>query len=338
MTDPCRPWHVAILIYPHAQMSAVLGLTDLFAVADRLARNRAGGMPPRLRVSHVGPIAETGRMAVSFDTAARERAEEADERPDVVILPPSLGDPPSGEAVPALAGWLRQRHAAGATLASVCAGGFLLAETGLLDGRPATTHWTCSESFAARFPRVRVDTEKLLIDDGDIVTAGGLMAWTDLGLHLLGRYLNRAAMVETARFLVIDPPGREQRYYTAFSPRRDHGDAAVLKVQRWLDIQDERAFSVGAMAMQAGLEERTFLRRFSAATGLRPVEYCQHLRIDRARELLESTNATVERIGWDVGYGDPASFRKLFLKLTGLTPSSYRRRFGARSQADASAP
>lgn len=326
-------------------MSAVLGLTDLFAVAGRLMSDRAGGARPPLRVSHVGQGAGAGAVATLFDThapppagsggASDDTRRDGDSWPDVVILPPSLGDPPAAETAGDLVDWLRRGHGAGTTLASVCAGGFLLAETGLLDGRPATTHWICAEPFAARFPRVRLDTERLLIDDGDIITAGGLMAWTDLGLHLLRRYWGQAVMIETARFLVIDPPGREQRYYSAFSPRRDHGDGAVLKVQRWLDTHGTRAVSVGALAARAGLDERTFLRRFSAATGLRPVEYCQHLRIGRGRELLERTNMTIDEISWESGYGDPASFRKLFLRLTGLTPGSYRRRFGARAEADA---
>lgn len=331
MTDADRPPHVGVLIYPGAQMSAVLGLTDLFAVADSLARKRLGVERPLLRVSHLGPApAPDGRVvAALFDTHAGTAGD-----PDVIILPPSLGDPPVGAALAPLAGWLKEKHAGGASLASVCAGAFLLGETGLLAGRTVTTHWLYAGPLATRFPDARVDARKLLVDTGDIITAGGLMAWTDLGLLLLDRLLDPAAMVETARFLLIDPPGRDQRCYGDFVPTLDHGDEPVLKVQRWLQAHGTGAVTVGAMAAQAGLEERTFLRRFRAATGLRPIEYCQHLRIGKARALLETTNTAVERIGWDVGYDDPASFRKLFQKLTGLTPSAYRRRFGAsRSRA-----
>ncbi|MFC0218654.1 GlxA family transcriptional regulator [Pseudochelatococcus lubricantis] len=330
MASADRARHIGILIYPGAQMSAVLGLTDLFVTADRLACGRLGATKPLLRVSHLAPAPDGEAVETVLDMHP-----DGEGRPDVIILPPSLGDPPlasgppSGAGLGSLLDWLRERHADGTILASVCAGAFLLAETGLLAGRTATTHWIYAEPFAAHFPAVHVDAGKLLIDDGDIVTAGGLMAWTDLGLHLLDRLLDSAAMFETARLLVVDPPGREQRYYTAFSPRLDHGDGPILKVQRWLRENGTRAITVGDMAARAGLEERTFLRRFSAATGLRPIEYCQHLRIGKARELLENTNTAIDRIGWDVGYGDPASFRKLFLKLTGLTPGAYRRRFGA---------
>ncbi|MGV6872834.1 GlxA family transcriptional regulator [Pseudochelatococcus sp. B33] len=319
-----RTRHIAILAYPRAQAAAILGLTDLFTIAGQLARRRSGISLPRLRVGHLGLSVRGDAVVPLFDTHPGPPGE-----PDVVILPPCLGDPPAVTDMAAVAGWLRERHARGAVLASVCAGAFLLAETGLLSARPATTHWTYAGRLAARFPAVRVDTGKLLIDDGDIITAGGLMAWTDLGLHLVGRLLGTAAMIETARFLVVDPPGREQRCYSAFVPRLDHGDEPILKVQRWLEANGTRAVTVADMAAQAGLEQRTFLRRFIAATGLRPIEYCQHLRIGRARELLESTHTAVDTIGWDVGYDDPGSFRKLFLRLTGLTPGDYRRRFGA---------
>ncbi|WP_243395832.1 GlxA family transcriptional regulator [Sphingomonas oleivorans] len=312
------------MIYPHAQLAAVHGLTDLFGVAARLTRERLRTEDSVLRVSHLGHDMAGDEISCLFDTQAGREGE-----PDIVILPPSLGDPPGGDAIAPLVAWLRARHAGGTALASVCAGAFLLAETGLLSGRTATTHWIYAEALADRFPQIRVDADKLLIDDGDIITAGGLMAWTDLGLKLVDRLLGPTAMIETARFLLVDPPGREQRYYSAFSPRLTHGDAAVLKVQHWLQANGTRGMTVGAMAVQAGLEERTFLRRFSAATGLRPIEYCQHLRVGKARAMLEGTNKPIDQIGWDVGYEDPASFRKLFLKLTGLSPGDYRRRFGA---------
>jgi len=222
-------------------------------------------------------------------------------------------------------------HAEGTLLCSVCAGAFLLAGTGLLDGRAATTHWTYAEALAARFPKLRVDVDKLVIDDGDIITAGGLLAWTDLGLKLVDRLLGPTVMLETARFLLVDPAGREQRFYSSFSPRLQHGDAAVLKVQRWLQTQEGAKASVPAMAALAGLSERTFLRRFLKATGLKPTEYCQHLRVGKAREMLEFTGNSIDEIAWRVGYEDPGSFRKIFLRVMGLSPGEYRRRFGVKA-------
>ena len=136
-------------------------------------------------------------------------------------------------------------------------------------------------------------------------------------------------MADTAKFLLVDPAGREQRHYSTFAPRLSHGDDAVLKVQHWLQVHRSEEINVPDLATRAGLETRTFLRRFQKATGLRPTEYVLALRIALARERLEFSRDTVERIAWNVGYKDPSAFRRVFQKVTGLSASAYRDRFGA---------
>ena len=304
-----------ILIYPGAQQSAVLGLTDLFVIAERLM----GARRPRVRVSHWRADAGVPVRVDGADTGV----------PTVLILPPSMEEPISPDAAAPLAAWLRECHGRGTVLASVCAGAFLLGETGLLKGRAVTTHWSYLDRFRQRFPDVRMQGDRLLIDDGDIITAGGLMSWTDLGLKLLDRFLGPAVMLETARFLLIDPPGRAQSWYSGFSPRLTHGDAAVLKVQHWLQASTLQDITVAGLADVAGLEPRTFLRRFRKATGLTSTDYCQRLRVARAQDLLQSGNMAVDAIAWQVGYGDPGAFRKVFARITGLTPGEYRQRFRA---------
>ncbi|MER9975999.1 GlxA family transcriptional regulator [Mesorhizobium sp. M0085] len=313
---------IGLVLYPGVQEAAVLGLTDLFMLANRLAVERSPDAA-RLRVSH-WQLEDAGHTVVrTFDSDPG-----ADNEPTMVILPPTLGDPIAREAAAAYAGWLRDRHGAGATLGSVCAGAFVLAETGLLSGRAATTHWAYRDALALRFPDILLDADRLVIDDGDVITAGGYMAWTDLGLKLVDRVLGSAVMMDTARFMLVDPPGREQRFYSPFAPRLTHDDEAILKVQHWLQANGARDVTLGAMAAHAGLEERTFLRRFRNATGLRPTEYCQHLRVGKAREMLESTMRSIDQIAWEVGYDDPGSFRKVFARITGLVPGDYRKRFG----------
>jgi transcriptional regulator GlxA family with amidase domain len=137
-------------------------------------------------------------------------------------------------------------------------------------------------------------------------------------------------MSETARFMLVDPSGREQSYYSSFSPRLHHGDAEILKVQHLLQKTGCRNVDLTKMAKTAGLEMRTFMRRFKKATNLKPTEYCQRLRIGKAREMLESTNHSVERISWAVGYEDPTSFRRIFHRIMGLSPSDYRSRFAVK--------
>jgi transcriptional regulator GlxA family with amidase domain len=244
-----------------------------------------------------------------------------------LILPPSLGQDLPDDPGGSLRSWILDRHREGTLLCSVCAGGFLLAETGLLAGRPATTHWAAKARFAARYPEVLLDTDRILIDDGDIITAGGLMAWIDLGLLLVGRFLGPTAVLSTARLFLVDPSGREQRFYSTFAPVLDHGDQAILRTQRWLHHHSAERVDIARMAAVAHLGERTFLRRFQRAAGLRPTEYLQYLRVGHARDLLERSDLAVDEIAWRVGYQDPGAFRKILQRLTGLSPGEYRRRF-----------
>ncbi|SEN53524.1 Transcriptional regulator GlxA family, contains an amidase domain and an AraC-type DNA-binding HTH domain [Paracoccus alcaliphilus] len=314
---------IGILLYPGAQLSAVLGLTDLFRIATRF--NHPGqGCGPGLRILH-WQASGTDAPEVVFDSDPQPGGQGT--RCDVLILPPTLEPPISPGAAAPLAAWLADRHVEGAVLASVCAGAFLLGETGLLAGRVVTAHWTHAQLLRDRFPEARVDTDRLIIDGGDIISAGGLMSWTDLGLKLVERFLGPVAMAETARMLLVDPPGREQRYYSGFVPRLNHGDAAILKAQHLLQANEGKKARLSALAAAAGLEERTFLRRFQKATGLTATDYAQRLRVARAQELLQFGQQPIERIAWQVGYSDPGAFRKVFLRIVGLPPGEYRQRF-----------
>lgn len=303
---------ISVLLYPGAQKSAALGLADLFEIAMRIAK-------------------ETGSSAADLQVRLVEAGagidEGATETCDVLILPPSLGAPIETAKAAPLARWIRDRHAEGAAVASICGGAFLLGETGLLKGRSVTTHWVYADAFRDRFPDANLDIDLLLIDGGDIISAGGLMAWTDLGLKLVERYLGPTVMFQTARMLLIDPPGREQRYYSGFVPKMTHGDKAILRAQHFLHEGNGRDARLPNLAEHAGLEERTFLRRFQKATGITAVDYAQRLRVTRAQELLQFGRDPIESIAWQVGYADTGAFRKVFHKIVGLTPGEYRQRF-----------
>jgi transcriptional regulator GlxA family with amidase domain len=313
-----RPVEIGIVLYPRVQLAAAYGLADLFTVANEMAARQQRGDGNQIRVTHY-------RLNGPGEPVTRDEGDS--ERPTMLLLPPSIGEPLTREEAEPFVPWLIEQHRAGTVLGSVCAGAFLLGETGLLDGRAATTHWNLAQPFHERFPSAQLDTDRLVIDDGDLITAGGLMAWTDLGLKLVDRFLGPMIMVDTARYLLVDPPGREQRYYSAFSPNLTHGDKAILKVQHWLQATGGKDMSIVALAAKAGLEGRTFLRRFRKATGQTAVEYCQRLRVGKACELLQFNGAPVDQIAWDVGYTDPGAFRKVFVRITGLSPGEYRKRF-----------
>lgn len=319
MSERCL--EIGLLLYPGVQLAAVYGLGDLFAVANRMAAGQGREGLARLRISH-WQADELGRLRRVFESQP-----QATGAPQVVILPPSLeGD--AEQLQPCYSDWLRQQHGVGVILASVCAGAFALGEAGLLDGRRVTTHWALATQLAARFPEVEVLPERMVIDDGDLITAGGLMAWTDLGLALVTRLLGPTIAAETARFLVVDLNRESQRQFSSFVPSFDHGDAAVLGVQHWLQGEGGAEASLASMAARASLGERTFLRRFRAATGMKPTEYCQQLRVTKARELLEFTRQSIDQVAWQVGYRDSGAFRKVFARLVGVAPGDYRRRFG----------
>lgn len=323
--NDCPYTEVGILLYPGVQTSAALAMTDLFIISNRFDAPGVFGETKPVAVTHwlLGP-------ACSRPERVQETHPCAGVRPDVLILPPSLGEPATAEVAEPYAEWLRDLNATGCILGSVCAGAFLLGASGLLDGRPATTHWALEDQFRERFPKVLVDVDRLLIDGGQFLIAGGLMSWTDLCLRLVERLRGAEVMTQTARFLLVDPPGREQRYYNVFSPRMSHGDAAVLEVQHWLQETEARDVSLETLAIKAGLERRTFLRRFRKATGMTSSEYGQRLRISKACELLQFAPKSVERIAWETGYTDPGAFRKIFARFVGLTPGEYRQRFAVR--------
>ena len=313
---------IGLVIYPTAQQAAVLGLTDLLTLAGSKSALRHGLAANPVRVTHWQPTGPDAPPTLVFDSQPGTAP-----NPAVIIIPPTLGEPVDNQAASAFVPWLQASHGEGKVLGSVCTGTFLLAETGLLGGRRATVHWALVDAFETRFPGVAVDSDQLLIDDTDIITASGLMGWTDLGLWIVDRFLGTGAMIETAQVLLLDLPGREQRYYSAFSPRLTHGDAAILKVQQWLQATGAKDIALPVLATRANLEERTFLRRFQKATGMTSSEYCQRLRVGVARSLLQLGPTSIERIAWEVGYADAGAFRKIFTRIVGLSPGEYRRRF-----------
>ncbi len=315
---------IGIVLYPGVQAACVHGLTDLFEIAANISRDqqRDGRFP--LRVTHWQP-AHNGDTELScvYDSDPR-----GSPQPRILIIPPTMVDLPDPDIPAGVVSWLRSRYACGAKLVSVCSGAFILAETGLVAGRSLSTHRICAAALAKRFPKITVDTNQRIIDDGDIITAGGFLAWVDVGLLLVDTILGGAVRAETARFILSDPAASEARYFPGLAPRQTHGDTAVLKAQEWVHIRDGRDVSLASMAAAAGLERRTFLRRFANATGMTPIEYCRAVRIARARELLECGNTPQKEIAQSLGYKDVASFARVFRKVTGLAPGDHRKKFG----------
>ncbi len=297
---------IALVAYEGVQMSAVLGLGDLFDVANKFATKVK--LPT---IQH---------EVVHLDVSNRQ------ERFVAIILPPNLVAA-RGNSDTEIHDWINRQHRWGATICSACAGAFWLGHAGVLEGRPVTTHWALENEFKRAFPTARLHPEHLLIDDNDIVTAGGVMAWLDLGIHLIGKLLGPEIVSKTCRQMLIDPTGREQRNYRSFTPFVTHNDTGILAIQRWMAGHVANNLSVAQLADRFAMSQRTLQRRFTHATG-RPVsQYVQHLRVEKAKGLLERTSSPVKEICWQVGYNDVSAFSRVFRTITGLSASDYRKRF-----------
>ncbi|MBZ4411265.1 helix-turn-helix domain-containing protein [Myxococcus sp. XM-1-1-1] len=321
------PTRIAVLSLEGCVASSVMGPLDVFAMANLLSRDV--GMSEPFVAELVSPGGRPARSFHGLELMAA-RVPEPAERFDVVLVPAMVGglEEVLGERV--LTRWLKAQHARGAKLAAVCAGAFVLAETGLLEGREATTHWGLAQRFAASYPGVRLKPELLLVDQDDVLTAGGITAYLDLCLHLVAKQASPELAALCAKMLLVEPGRRLQGPYAVHSAPRDHGDATVLRAQEWLEAHYQGPVTLAEAAEAASLGARTLLRRFQKATGDTPLDYVQRLRVEAARRMLETSPRTVEDISQAVGYADTTSFRRRFKARTGLTPDAYRRRFALR--------
>jgi transcriptional regulator GlxA family with amidase domain len=226
--------------------------------------------------------------------------------------------------------WLNRVYRAGGTICSVCSGSVLLAGSGLLDDKPATTHWAFVDHFRRCFPRVKLEAGRLLVPVGEdrrIVTCGGMAAWEDLALYLIAGYYGESAAINAAKLYLFGDRSEGQLLFAAMSKPKRHEDAVIANTQQWLADHYDSPNPVKGMVRQSGLAERTFKRRFKTATGYTPIDYVQTLRIEEAKHMLEATSDAIDQIAFKTGYEDPASFRRLFKRLTGVTPGRYRQRF-----------
>lgn len=227
--------------------------------------------------------------------------------------------------------WLQKWHRRGAAIAGICTGVTLLAEAGLLDGKPATTHWAFIPRFRERYPRVDWQAERFITESHNVFCSGGVYASIDLSLHLVERFGGHKMAMETAKSLLLETPRMWQAAYAGEAPAAAHDDVAIRRVQQHLFKNFRDEVTVDDLAAQAGMSARTFARRFRAATGDTPLAYLHRLRITAAKHLLESNEIGIHDVSVEVGYDDVAFFRRLFKRFTGVPPREYRIRFGLRT-------
>lgn len=251
--------------------------------------------------------------------------------PDIIVVPDvsmPLEEDPRGRWCE-VAAWLKAMHERGATVCSVCTGSLILADAGLLDGRPASTHWGYVEMIRRYYPKVDLRPERILVPGdaaGTVVTSGGPSSWEELALYLIARFRGEAAAVQAAKVFILGDKTDGQLLYAALLQPKRHNDAVIADAQSWLAENYRVPNPVTALVGRSGLPDRTFKRRFKQATGYAPIDYVQTLRTEEAKQLLETTSQAVDEVGVAVGYEDPTFFRRLFKRATGVTPSRYRQK------------
>jgi transcriptional regulator GlxA family with amidase domain len=224
--------------------------------------------------------------------------------------------------------WLKRWRKRGAEIASVCSGVGLVAETGMLDGKRATTHWGLAERFREKYPRVHWMPELMVTEDHGFYCGGGVHAALDLSLYLVEKFCGHDIAMQSAKAMLIETPRAWQAGFAVVPLKTEHSDNAISSAQDWLHENFHRVFPLDAPARRVGMSLRNFVRRFKQATGDSPLIYLQKLRIAAAKRLLESDHRTMQEVSDAVGYQDVAFFRALFQRHTGVSPSAYREKFG----------
>ena len=249
-------------------------------------------------------------------------------RTDLIIIPSVHGDKQKILADNhALLSWIVERYNQGAAVASLCIGAFLLAGTGLLDGRSCTTHWAMAEEFRKMYPTVRLLEEKIITDKDNIYTSGGAYSWLNLVLYLVEKYAGRDIAVTCAKGFQIDIQRSSQSPFTIFSGQKEHEDLPIKKAQEFIERNVHSRLTVDELASLVSLSRRNLERRFKKATGNTVMEYVQRVKMEAVKKSLESSRLGVGEAMDKVGYSDPKAFRMMFKKVTGLSPVQYRNRY-----------
>lgn len=334
-----EPVAVAILALPEATASVIYGIYDLLKGAGRDWGVVTTGEPgpellrPQVVSSRAGSFVAANGVRITPEATLDECV-----APQIVCVPEVAIAPGTRIAgrFEAEVDWLRRCHAGGATIATACSGAVLLAETGLLDGCEATTHWAFCDSIRKQYPTVKVLPQRALVVSGEgqrLVMAGGGTSWLDLGLYLVARVAGVEAAMQTARVNLIDWHDIGQQPFAALARSRQVDDAVIARCQAWIAEHYDEPAPVTAMVRLSGLAERSFKRRFAQATGMSPLEYVHTLRLEEAKQMLEAGDAPIEEIAEEVGYEDAGFFSRLFRRHVQLTPAQYRKRFGSLRRA-----
>lgn len=317
--------HITILVPKGAILGSIEGPRQLLTGVNNY--HASMGKPPLFSIELVGLEKETplvgGRVTIRTDRTIREV-----QKTDLVLIPAVDGDLKVAiEENKDLLPWIVAQYKSGAQVASLCVGAFLLASTGLIDGRKCATHWISANTFRKMFPNIDLVTEKVVTDEHGIYTSGGAYSYLTLILYLIEKYAGRPAAVFCAKVFAIDIDRSSQSPFMMFSGQKDHEDEPIRKAQDYIEGHYQERITVDELADMLSLSRRNLERRFKKATSNTVVEYMQRVKIEAAKMSLESSRDNVNEVMYKVGYTDTKAFRNTFKKITGLSPVEYRSKY-----------
>lgn len=265
----------------------------------------------------------SGRISITPDASIQDVTNT-----DLIIVPAIFGQPAEAidrnrDFIP----WIKQQYAGGAEVASFCLGAFLLASTGLLDGKKCSTHWQMANAFRAMFPNVIVADDRMVTEDNGLYTSGGAYAYLNLLTYLIEKYAGRAAAIAIAKNFAIDIDRFSQSPFIIFNGQKEHNDEEIRKAQEFIENNFQERISVDHLADMFAVGRRSFERRFKKATNNTVIEYAQRVKIEAAKRSFETSRKNINEVMYDVGYTDSKGFREVFKKITGLTPIEYRNKY-----------
>jgi transcriptional regulator GlxA family with amidase domain len=318
---------ISIIALHNTIATTVFGPMDVFFQAGQLW-NFINGLPltPFFKVEIVSA---DGRPVKCLNNVRIEPHQSIDtaETADLIIVPSVTDITRTIEHGRSILDWLKRQYANGAHIASVCTGAFLLAETGLLDGKTATTHWGFVHLFRQMYPKVNLKPERLITDEGTLFCAGALSSGIDLAIYLVEKYCSHETAVQCSKALIHDMGRSSQAPYSVFQFQKNHSDQTIKSTQLFIEQHHTCEIDLDALAKDHGMSRRTFERRFKKGTGDTPLAYLQRTRVEAAKRLLENSNANFDEICYQLGYENSCHFRDIFKRHTGLLPMAYQRHF-----------
>jgi transcriptional regulator GlxA family with amidase domain len=316
---------IGILAYNGCTSSMIAGVLDILSFANSHHKSRS-----KKNLFEVEIVTETGELVNGFSKfpISAQKSIHAKHKYDLIYVPGFVGD--VEELLlrqQKLINWLARQYKKGTILSAACNGNFLLAEAGVLNGKRATTHWSLIDTFRERYKKISLEPEKIIIDNGSILSAAGVTAYFNLALFLVERYGSKELALTSAKVFLVDSGRKIQTPYQMYQVSKNHGDPEIVNVQDWLETNFNENITLEKMMAVCNLGKKTLVRRFKKVTGETPLIYLQKLRIENAKRLLESQRDSFNEITWKVGYNDASSFHKVFKSATGLTPIEYRSKF-----------